>query len=275
MGERSFMADQTDTAMPFLKSLNGFGATPGTPPVKLPCREGACEVAADSQAPSRQTTPNQEQRTVSPLSIIENEEMALTRCLQEQSEAKKSLLSAVSSGDATELAEAIARAKSTGVDNTHVAQAQETLKHLKSRQMRESMQKRRCSVASLNATLPAALEPRSTSKALQKHRSSISRLNSTFPEALEPWTRIEQSPSGSRAPESQAMERQISPEAEALLAGMMEAQTFISQSFEVSQVVKHKNEKHSAVVPSKNSCPSLQHQRRRRSSMSMTSIRLR
>jgi hypothetical protein len=271
MGERSFMADQTDTAMPFLKSPSRFAAPLRTSPLKLPCREGAFEVAVESEAPSRQTTPNQEQRTVSPLSIIENEQMALTRCLQEQSEAKKSLASAVSSGDATELAEAIACAKSAGVENNHVAQAQETLKHLKSRQMRESMQKRRCSVACLSLTLPEAL----TSKPLQQHRSSISRLNSPFPEALQPWSRIEQNPPGSLAPESQAMERQISPEAEALLAGMMEAQTFISQSFEVSQVVKRKHEKHSAAVPSKNSCPSLQHQRRRRSSMSMTSIRLR
>jgi len=263
--ESSFKADRTDAAMSSPKSALSFYSEAskqrrkslgdfGTPlPLVMPPlrnRPGsATAMSLDLAKVADETTKIMQE----PL-VVEDERTALTRCMNEELQAKKSLVFAMTQPDPSVLAEAIANARLKGVDNDKLVKAEATLKQLRATKVRKQIQKcgSSSSLAPLNgpliSTLPEAsnLKPRSSSKPLN-HVS-------------------------------------ISPEAQAALAGMMEAQSFCEDHKTVDPSMQRRRRASTSLTSEAQSFISQacedrkavgsSMQRRRRGSTSLTSIRM-
>lgn len=248
LDEGSFKADHTDAAVlsnksalslysdaskQRRKSLGDFGIPLPLlmPPLRV--RPSSATAMSIDLKDSCETT-----KIVQAPLVVEDERTALARCLHEELQAKKSLVFAMTQGDPSVLAEAIANARLKCVDDDKLVKAEALLKQLRASKVRKQVQK--CgssSLAPLTSTLPEASrwKPRSTSK--QLNRASIS------------------------------------PEAQAVLAGMIEAQSFISQGFEDRKSVcpaMHRRRRSSLSDASQEVCPAMH-----RRSVSLTSIRVR
>jgi len=227
--ESGFIADRTEAAAVRRMSMCDFDTPLLMLPLKLPSPKARPTKLSKVSFEANETAQDVETRASSKAStlseeriVVQDEQTALTLCLQERQQAKQLLISAISQGDPSELAGAIAHARSKGVDNNMLAKAEATHKQLKASKLR---------------------------KQLQNCGSSKISLNSSFPETLQAWS----------LPKQREV-TPISPEAQARLTGMMEAQSFISESFEAWAVPR--KSLHSRM------------QRRTRSSRSMTSIRV-
>jgi len=216
------MADLKEVAALRRKSLVDYGTPLQIPLLRLHSPKAkAMSIDLANESPKtieivQQANQRQELVAVSQAIVVEDEQTALVHCSQARWHAKKALISAMRGG-ASDLAEAVAYARSQGVDNNILIKAEATFKQRKAAEVRSQCKQKCCST-----------------------------MASTFAEAPDP---------------AKLKAASISPEGQAALDGMMEAQTIISGDFKASAVF------HKSPHPSM--------QRRRRSSFSVTDIRVR